>query len=147
MINITEIERKKKYLRSYGELCNSIRKLQLQKEELQETIRSVQSQKYDGMPRSNKITDISDKIVQLDEVIEDIIEMQAQLIAKKCLIHKSISNMKNGREGEVLLRRYIMQDSWEIISKAMSYDRSYLINKIHNDALIHFEIGDLNAKK
>lgn len=137
---LTEIETKKEYLKSYRNICYKIKALQDQKYSLIETMTSAKAQNYDGMPTSSSIGDLSDYMVKLDAVMRSIDNMNAMCLARKIQIESSIANMADGIECNVLHKRYIMFKSWEVIAIETGYCVKQ-VQRIHGKALQHFDIG------
>lgn len=143
MINITEIEQKKEYLKEYRNLCGKISSLNEQKLCLIEVIRSAKAQSYDDMPKGNRKTDLSDYMVKLENVMKSIEDTYATCIARRCLIETSIAKLEDGDESKVLFKRYVLFKDWHKIAYEMQYDRSTVF-RIHGQALQHIVLGGIN---
>lgn len=137
---MTEIEKKKEYLKSYRNQCHKIRSLQEQKKGIIETMVSVKAQNYSDMPASSRISDLSDYMVKLEKIMLSIDNATAECMVIKIAIESAILKMKDGLESELLYKRYILFKSWELISVELGYERSQ-VYRIHGKALQHFELG------
>lgn len=146
MINITELEQKKEYLKSYRKLCIKLASLNEQKASMMETITSVKAQKYDDMPKSNNKTDLSDYIVALERVTKSIDTTRNKCISKKVAIESAILNMDCGVESDILHKRYILFKPWEVISLELGYCTRQ-IQRLHGRALQNIKIGGSDDKK
>ena len=111
-----ENEKKKEVLRSY---CKSLRR----EERIEEDIQELRMRKMfpgcgagDGMPHGSNQTDLSDYIVILDELMEDLKRERLNGAVKRRQIEKSIQALSDENEAEVLRLRYIKNKKWEEIA-------------------------------
>lgn len=146
MINITEIEQKKEFLKSYRNQCYKIKSLQEQKSSIIETMASAKAQTYNDMPTSGMKSDLSDYMVKLEKIMKDIDNAYAECLAKKIAIESSVLRMNDGMESAVLHKRYILFKSWTAISIELGYERTQ-IHRLHGKALQHIEIGGFENVK
>ena len=129
-----ENEKKKEFLRSY---CKSLRR----EERIEEDIQELRMRKMfpgcgagDGMPHGSDQTDLSDYIVILDELMEDLKKERLNGAVKRRQIEKSIQALSDESEAEVLRLRYIKNKKWEEIALEMGYSWKQ-IHRIHSSAL------------
>ena len=135
-----ENERKKEYLKGY---IYAMRKAQRLKEQIEELRRQKMypGLQMDGMPHGNMHSDLSGYVARLDALISQLEHEQALAVWQYREIHDRIHKMQDGAEKEVLIRRYLMGQTWEQIAVEMNYNyRSVL--KIHGRALRNFEISE-----
>lgn len=129
-----ENEKKKEFLRSY---CKSLRR----EERIEEDIQELRMRKMfpgcgagDGMPHGSDQTDLSDYIVILDELMEDLKQERLNGAVRRTQIEKSIRALSDENEAEVLRLRYIKNKKWEEIALEMGYAWAQ-IHRIHSSAL------------
>lgn len=129
-----ENEKKKEFLRSY---CKSLRR----EERIEEDIQELRMRKMfpgcgagDGMPHGSDQTDLSDYIVILDELMEDLKQERLNGAVRRTQIEKRIRALSDENEAEVLRLRYIKNKKWEEIALEMGYSWKQ-IHRIHSSAL------------
>lgn len=134
----TENEEKKEYLKSYQrsvkreqDILDEIQRLRLEK--------MFPSVINDGMPHSSSQTDLSDYIVIIDEMIEDLKQERLKRAKRKQEIEHRIRQMKDEDEQRVLRLRYIKGMKWEEIAVEMDYKWAQ-IHRIHAKALKNFKM-------
>ncbi len=131
-------EEKKRYLKRY---LAAKRKVRLLLDEIAE-LRDSQTSPMrlgDGMPKGNMKSDLSGYMVKLDELLRELeAEQEVQMITYQ-EIRNAIKNMENDTEQEILIRRYMLGQSWEKISAEMGYSYRHTTKK-HGQALKNFEI-------
>ncbi len=133
-----ENEQKKEYLRSY-------RKALRREERILDEIQELRMNKMfpsvanDGMPRGSEQSDLSDYIVALDEMIEELKNERLERAKLRQRIERDIRTLDNADEQEVLRLRYIKGLKWEKIAVEMGYSYKW-IHKIHGRALKNFKI-------
>lgn len=130
---------KKRYLQSYYNLIKDIAELDMKISELREDIQSTKQVLNDGMPRGNRVADLSDHIARLDELEIELIGLRVKKHALYINIHKSIDAMADETQKKVLHLRYLRRNSWDRICREMNYSWKQ-IHRIHNRALISFKI-------
>lgn len=89
--------------------------------QLQHDICSLQALDY----AKDKITggspvDISDKIARLDELIREANEEWDELIAERERVNARIRKLESIKQQEVLTRRFIYNEKWEVIAVKMN---------------------------
>lgn len=134
------IEWKEEQLKSYKQKKKKLRNLKEQKEELDEKIKSVKAILYSGMPKgSNKKTDLSDCMVKMEELEEEIAQMENEINCAFLRIEKSIKDLENPDESSLIHSRYINGEKWEEISKKTGYSIVHL-HRIKKRALSNIKI-------
>lgn len=104
---MNSLEEKRKYLRSYSMISYE---LDINKEEIIELtkeIRGIKAMVYTDMPKSNKKTDLSDRMIELESRRKVLLDEKARLIKEKWKIRESIDNIRNPREKAALRDMYI----------------------------------------
>lgn len=132
----TENEEKKEYLKSYQrsvkreqDILDEIQRLRLDK--------MFPSAINDGMPHGSSQTDLSDYIVIIDEMIEDLKQERLERAKRQQEIENRIGQMKDEDEQRVLRLRYIKGMKWEEIAVEMGCSWQWT-HKIHARALKNF---------
>ena len=133
-------EQKKEYLNSYKKLCNKIRSLEEQIESLREVEQSAKISKLSDMPRgSNNQQDLSDYIVRLEKLIEELFKLKLEKDKRRLEIEECISKMEDGLECDILRKRYIELKKWEQICIEIDYSWRQT-HRLHSDALRSFSL-------
>lgn len=133
---------KKQYLKQGYKLKQEIKSLEQTLEELESNLDDVKAIQYskdklEGGPLQDdtNIIEKIDKIIEVENIIKDkLLELktfQANLILE-------ILKLKNSNEKNLLQARYIMNLTWEEISKELDYSISH-IHRIHEKALENFK--------
>lgn len=129
-------EEKKRYLKRY---LAAKRKVRLLLDEIAE-LRDSQTSPMglgDGMPKGNMKSDLSGYMVKLDELLRELeAEQEVQMITYQ-EIRNALKNMEDNTEQEILIRRYMLGQSWEKISAEMGYSYRHTTKK-HGQALKNF---------
>lgn len=133
-----ENELKKEYLNGYKYARMRAKRVaeQIQRLRLDTMFPCLQG---DGMPRGTNQSDLSNYIERHDELMEELEKEELDAIAQYTDIHRAIKRMKNEEEKEILERKYLMQQSWEIIAGELGVSRRTAI-RIHGSALKNFKI-------
>lgn len=134
----TENEEKKEYLKSYQrsvkreqDILDEIQRLRLDK--------MFPSVINDGMPHGSSQRDLSDYIVIIDEMIEDLKQERLERAKRQQEIEYRIRQMKDEDEQRVLRLRYIKGLKWEEIAVEMNYKWTQM-HRIHGRALKNFKM-------
>lgn len=133
-----ENEQKKEYLRSY-------RKALRREEGILDEIQELRMNKMfpsvvnDGMPRGSEQSDLSNYIVALDEMIEELKNERLERAKLRQRIERDIRALDNEDEQEVLRLRYIKDLKWEEVALELNYSWAHT-HRIHGEALGHFRI-------
>lgn len=130
---------KKRYLQSYYNLIKEIAELDMKISELREDIRSTKQVLNDGMPRGNRVADLSDYIARLDELEIEHRAKRLQIRKKRMEIEAAIDKMEDSVEKLLLKLRYLQRLHWENISKTIKLSIMQA-HRIHTKALKNLEI-------
>lgn len=130
---------KKRYLQSYYNLIKEIAELDMQISELREDIQSTKQVLNDGMPRCNRVADLSDYIARLDELEIEHRAKRLQIHKKRMEIEAAIYKMEDSVEKLLLKLRYLQRLHWENISKTIKLSIMQA-HRIHTKALKNLEI-------
>lgn len=133
---------KKEYLKQGYKLKQEIKSLEQTLKELESNLDNVKAIQYSkdklqGGPLQDdtNIIEKIDKIIEVENIIKDkLLELktfQANLILE-------ILKLKNSNEKNLLQARYVMNLTWEEISKELNYSVMH-IHRIHKKALENFE--------
>lgn len=138
MAEWTENEEKKEYLKSYQrsvkreqDILDEIQRLRMDK--------MFPSIVNDGMPHGSSQRDLSDYIVTIDEMIEDLKQERLKRAKRQQEIEHRIRQMKDEDEQRVLRLRYIKGLKWEEIAVEMNYKWTQM-HRIHGRALKNFKM-------
>ena len=134
---------KKEYLKQGYKLKQEIKSLEQTLEELESNLDDVKAIQYskdklEGGPLQDdtNIIEKIDKIIEVENIIKDkLLELktfQANLILE-------ILKLNNTDEKNLLQARYIMNLTWEEISKELDYSLTQ-IHRIHRKALENFKM-------
>ena len=135
---------KKQYLRQGYKLKQEIKSLEQTLEELESNLDDVKAIQYskdklEGGPLQDdtNIIEKIDKIIEVENIVkEKLLELktfQANLILE-------ILKLNNTDEKNLLQARYIMNLTWEEISKELDYSLTQ-IHRIHRKALENFKMA------
>jgi predicted nucleic acid-binding Zn-ribbon protein len=95
---LTEIEKKKEYLRSYRKKYSKLKSLQEQMQSLNELSKSAKAQSISDMPKGNMQTDLSDIMVRQEELFTKITRLQSECQEIMLNIENGIADMQDGIE-------------------------------------------------
>lgn len=130
----------KEYLKSF---CKYEKKLQLlkeQKQELRIKIENARAIKYSDMPRRcREQSDLSDIIVQLENLEERINELEVIINNRFIKIQDAIVNMENVNESSLIHKRYIEGKDWDTIATEIGYSWTQT-HRIHSKALLNIKL-------
>ena len=136
MAEWTENEEKKEYLKSYQrsvkreqDILDEIQRLRMDK--------MFPSIVNDGMPHGSSQRDLSDYIVTIDEMIEDLKQERLKRAKRRQEIERQIGQMEDEDEQRVLRLRYIKGLKWEEVAVEMGHSWQH-IHRIHSKALKNF---------
>ena len=131
-----ENEEKKRYLNGYRDCKRRAARLSRQIAELRSQ-QMFPSMENDGMPHGNTHSDLSAYAVRLDELIWQLERERASAVRQYQEIYDRIHSLSEGAEKEVLVRRYLLMETWETIAAQMHYTRRH-ITRLHGRALRSF---------
>lgn len=135
---LTENEKKKEYLKSYGK---ALRREQRILDEIQclRLDKMFPSIVQDGMPHGSSQEDLSGYAATLDEMIEDLKKERLEKVKIRKKIERSIRNLEDEDEQEVLRLRYISGLKWEEVAVEIGYCEKWT-HEIHKKALKNLKI-------
>lgn len=123
-MTMLEFEARKEYLEDYIHIVRELEDLQMEREELRYAI-GPGAGCGNGMPRSSRVSDGSDRIINRMERMGDlerIIDREEQaLIRRRDEIAKVLEDVSNGAQREVLRKRYVMDMDISTIAIKMNY--------------------------
>lgn len=138
MAEWTENEEKKEYLKSYQrsvkreqDILDEIQRLRMDK--------MFPSIVNDGMPHGSSQRDLSDYIVTIDEMIENLKQERLKRAKRQQEIERRIEKMEDEDEQRVLRLRYIKGMKWEEVAVEMGYSWKQ-VHRIHSEALRNFKM-------
>lgn len=134
-----EIEAKKEYLNGYREAKNCERRILEQIQQLRLNT-MMQSLKYSDMPTgSSGDRDLSDYEVKKEELLEELEADRLEAVRQYQKIYRSVKQMKDDDEREVLTQYYLLMEKWENIPKKIGVSRATIF-RIYESALKNFVI-------
>lgn len=139
-----ENEEKKAYLRSYQAEERKAKRIEERIEILREK-KMYLSMTYDDMPHGMDQKDLSDYIVELEKLIDELNKVRWDALERCRQIEKDIENItvadkeKEANMKLVLGLRYIDKMEWEDIRKRMNFSLRR-IYQIHGNALENIKI-------
>ena len=131
-----ENEKKKEFLMSYQKEKRRVRRLEEQLEELRQNKMSP-SVTNDGMPHGTDKKDLSDYVVKVDEIEQELVAARYSRICAFQEVQRRIEAMEDEREKDLLTYRYIRGMKWEKICNEMKHSWQH-IHRIHAKALKNF---------
>lgn len=136
-----EIERKKEYLKQYGQAVRQIARSEMIINEIRMN-KILPGHVVNGLPRGSVQTDLSDYAVKLEEETERYLKARYHRIRLCTEIRDRIEAMTDEDEKDILTYRYIKLMRWEgkngICKKMGISERGAY--RLHGQALQHFEI-------
>ena len=127
-------EEKKAYLRGYKRVCNRIKTLGLQIQEVREAKQQAKAQELSDMPKGNKQSDLSDYIVKLERLEEKVAYKLEEKKREKIEIENAITDVPDDVESDILYKRYIQLMDWEEIAEEIGYSVRH-VYRYHGEAL------------
>lgn len=137
-MELTEIEKKKEYLRGYEKAVRQMERSELRIKEIRLN-KMCPSVINDGMPHTSSQNDLSAYAVLLEQEEKRYMKRRYQRIQKCKEIMNRIELLPDENEKDVLMYRYIKLMKWEDICVKMGFSRKW-IHKLHSKALNNFEI-------
>lgn len=131
-------DEKKKYLKGYKRHGRKIELINAKIEELQRLKRNP-TVRNDGMPRSSDRSDLSDYVVELEVLEDELYNEGIEEVKTYKDITFRIDELEDEDEREVLYYRYIKDRAWWEIAKTMGYSESW-IYELHGRALEKIKI-------
>lgn len=133
-------EKKKEYLNGYRDAKRREKRIleQIQQLRIDTMFPCLQG---DGMPRGSSQSDLSDYMSRYGELMDELEQEKSNAIDEYTTIHRAIRKIEDEEEKEILERKYLMRQTWEMIAKALDCSRITAI-RIHGRALENFEIPE-----
>ena len=132
-------EEKKNKLYEYKNICKRIICLQEQLESIRSSAESAKIQKISDMPKGSMSSDLSDLMVDIEQIEERIDDEIIKALKKKVHIESCILEMENADEARLLRLRYIDLKKWEDICVALHYEWRQT-HYMHARALKHISV-------
>lgn len=140
-MELTETEKKKRYLRGYRISIRRLKRLQSELTEVKGMKLGV-SVNCDGMPHGNSGTgDLSGYAADLDRIERKIQSERCHRIKSYKAIKSCIDGLEDDRESDVLFYRYIKGLEWYQVAEVMEISERQ-IYRIHGKALAHMKISE-----
>lgn len=132
-----ENEKKKEYLQSYKKYKQKAKRLEEQLEELR-LGKMLPSLVVSDMPSTHNQKDLSDYMVQYDDLVSKIIKARKDAVTRFAEVQQAIELLEDENEKTVLTLRYLRDWNWEKICVKMEYSWRQ-VHYIHSRALEHFK--------
>ncbi|QJU16416.1 sigma-70 family RNA polymerase sigma factor [Blautia pseudococcoides] len=142
-MELTETEKKKRYLREYRKSVSRLKRLWAELVEIKSMKASI-SVNNDGMPHGDGQSDLSGYVASLDGLEREIVSERYQRIMKYQEIKTCIDSLEDSRENDVLFYRYVKGLDWWKIAEKMGYTERWIL-KLHGKALAHLEIPEKSS--
>lgn len=133
-----EQSEKIKYLNKYRDVSKEIARKKRRIENIRES-KMNPSIRYDGMPHSNNITDLSDYMVKLEEKETELLNSILEKERLRDEIVEKIERIDSEIEKDVLTYKYIDTLKWNDICSRIGVSWT-TAHRIHLNALDNFEI-------
>lgn len=137
---LTQNEKKKKYLMEYKVAKRDVVRLEEQLTELQISEMYPSSMVRDDMPHAHNQTDLSDYAVKVEELVNEIWAARYRRINAFQQIQHAIEDMEDEREKTLLTYRYLRGYEWERIAVEMGVTWRHTL-RIHGSALRNFNMS------
>lgn len=136
--DISEIERKKEYLRGYEKAVRQMERCELKIREMRLN-KACPSVINDGMPHMSSQTDLSSYAALLDQEEERYMQYRYQRVKKCKEITERIEQLLDEDEKDILMYRYIKLMKWEDICVKIGHSWQHT-HRIHAKALKNFKM-------
>ena len=136
--DISEIERKKEYLRGYEKAVRQMERCELKIREMRLN-KACPSVINDGMPHMSNQTDLSSYAALLDQEEERYMQYRYQRVKKCKEITERIEQLLDEDEKDILMYRYIKLMKWEDICVKIGHSWQHT-HRIHAKALKNFKM-------
>lgn len=132
-------ELKKEYLNSYKRIYKKWEALIEQEEEIRSGMAGIRGNEMNGMPKGSKKSDISDEIVRIEAILEEIEMIKTEMLKRQRMIMSSIIGVEDGVQSRILWLRYIKFKEWTDICEEIGYSWNQT-HRLHSKALKSIEI-------
>ena len=136
---MNSLEEKRKYLKSYSMIAYELDTNKEEIIELIKEIRGIKAMVYTDMPKANKKTDLSDRMIELENRRKILLDEKARLIKEKWTIIKSIDSIQNPLEKAFLRDVYINNISIPNIVEKRRYSAAQ-VNRYLKKAVTNYKI-------
>lgn len=131
------------YLKRIRTIRGKIRCKEDELQELEKDMASIKAVDYGAVHTTGRPTDISDRIIKVCEMREEIQQQYDKLMMLKAQAQKLISRMpddtkKDASKQEILIERYLNGKSWENVAQAVNYSWQHT-HRLHREALKAFQ--------
>lgn len=132
---------KKEYLNSYKRIYKKWEALIEQEEEIRLGMAGINANQMNGMPKpkGSKKSDISDEIVRIEAILEEIEMIKTEMLKRQRMIMSSIIGVEDGVQSRILWLRYIKFKEWTDICEEIGYSWNQT-HRLHSKALKNMEI-------
>ncbi len=125
----------KQWLQRYRDAKKDVRRLEEEIKELEDMQKNAQAVRYTDMPKgSSSQSDLSDYIVRIEKISQDIYKAKCQKAKVFQEIRNAIEQLPTADERAVMSYRYLRLMTWEKISEEIGYSWRQ-VHYLHNKAL------------
>nr|DAO34356.1 MAG TPA: Protein of unknown function (DUF722) [Caudoviricetes sp.] len=135
---LSENEKKKKFLWSYQNQKHKAVRLEEQLKELKENKISIHVV-GDGMPHGNVKSDLSEYASKKDEIEREIVKERYACVKQFVLVRSAVEALEKEKEKTILTYRYLRGFDWDEIACKTGYCLQW-VHKLHARGLGHFKI-------
>lgn len=129
----------KEFLENYKRIITRIRQLEYQIKDIRETL-GVKAVNYDSQPHGTGISKVTENTAaKLVEACEQKEKLMDELWKQRLIIEQEIYKMSNATYAEILRRRYIQNERWRDIAKALNMAKRWAIT-LHGRALKELDV-------
>lgn len=126
--------RAREFLEGYKRIITRIRQLEYQLRDIEETL-GVKAICYDSQPHGSSISRVTeDTAVKLAAIREQKEKLIGELWKERFNIENEIYKMNDPIHAEILRRRYIEDERWDNIAKALNMAKRWTLT-LHGRAL------------
>lgn len=134
-----ENEKKKEYLKQYGKALHQEKRIEEELERLKMDRMLPGALAADGLPKSSKLSDLSDYAAEVDEQERKLVEQRKRRVRIRTEIRERIEQMEDETEKDVLTYYYIDLMRWKDICRKTGYEWAQVHRK-HSEALKNFKM-------
>ncbi len=128
----------KEYLRRTAKIKKEIDEIENRIKEFRASHMSPRAIQYNDMPKAHNHTDLSDYYSRLETFVNMILEKEKELIGINADIVMTVGRMDDPDERRVLMLRYIDENEWSAIAKAIPCSER-AVYYLHGRALKHLD--------
>lgn len=134
-----ENEIKKAYLNAYVPNVQAVKDIEMEIEELRQEKMCPSCNIGDGLPHAHNGTDLSDYIVEMEKLYQDLLQARYNKILYYRSIFNTIECLKSEIEKRILRLKYIKGLPWNKVCIEAGYCYKQVL-RIHGNALFHLQI-------